>query len=152
MTIKGVAFGLSPQKTGEGVNRNENDSDAGLDFTTISSPCLVGKPHIALRTGDVGETNYSLDFGLIGPKLTVASIETLDEACLGAQDGSIKINASINRGILEYSIDSGSTFVLNPLFTQLSPKKYGVRIRLQGGAAGLCGETAFLVEIKEGKN
>jgi hypothetical protein len=150
-TVNGVQFTLSPANFGQGSLADENDSDASLNFGTATPQCLLGKPHIVVRTGDCGTIDFSQDLGLVGPKLTVTSIIPLDEACNGANDGKITITASVDRGQLEYSIDGGLTFVTTNVFSNLTPKFYDVVIRLQNNGAGLCGNGVQKVEVKAGK-
>lgn len=60
-----------------------------------------------------------------------ATIETTDEICFGAGDGSITVSAAGSDGNFEYSIN-GSGFVPNPVFTNLNPGDYTIDIRSKG--------------------
>ena len=150
-TVNGVPFTLSPTNGGEGVLKNENNSDATLNNGTTSPQCLIGKPHIVVKTGEMGSTDFSFDMGLVGPTLTISSVVVMDESCQGANNGKITITATINRGQLEYSIDSGKTFVSTFVFNNLLPKKYGVIVQIKGGGAGVCGNNQQTVEVRAGK-
>jgi len=61
--------------------------------------------------------------------INIVTQEVTDISCHGANDGVISIEASDDAGGFEYSIDGGTTYSANGMFTGLSPATYEVRVR-----------------------
>ena len=74
----------------------------------------------------LGVKDTILDPGV--PEIVRDSIDISDVTCFGAQNGSIEVYATGGAPPLQYSIDTGNTYQLNPLFQNLEPDTYSIEV------------------------
>lgn len=66
-------------------------------------------------------------------KIQVESVVVTDIKCKGTPTGEISFDVSGGSGGYEFSIDSGTTYAANPLFTQLYQGTYDLFVKDDGG-------------------
>ncbi len=68
-------------------------------------------------------------FEVVEPEPLQALLASLDASCSSGNDGEIRISASGGSNAFEFSIDGGSTWDSDTIFTGLSPGFYNVQMR-----------------------
>ncbi|MEM1119665.1 MAG: SdrD B-like domain-containing protein [Bacteroidota bacterium] len=89
-------FNLSDANSGEGDSPDLNDSDAIVGAANQGHPVSVrGYPVIAIRTGEMGHNNHSLDFGFKEICTPATAVNDSLALCPGIDyEGSVAINDS----------------------------------------------------------
>jgi hypothetical protein len=145
-TNNGSPFLLSPANA-SGVSDNID-----ADFLISGLPaCAQGRAYIKFQTGSEGSSVTDLGAGLVAPSLASFSVSSQNESCRGGNDGKISVTASISLGVLEYSINDGSTWQTSGNFENLSPGNYIVRLRIAGATQDyICNNSVRNIDIQAG--
>jgi hypothetical protein len=64
--------------------------------------------------------------------IRITSVNVTGETTSGASDGIIKIDASLNSGVVLYSIDGGNTYKLTNTFNNLTAGNYSISVMDSG--------------------
>ncbi|PHN06703.1 HYR domain-containing protein [Flavilitoribacter nigricans] len=118
--------------TAAAVDAGSTDNCPGISLSVSpnSFTCgAVGPQMVTLTVTDAaGNTDVCNTTVSVLSNISIDDIIVTDESCDGAGDGQIEISAS--GGIsLEYSIDGGTTFQPEPLFTALDDGNYDIVVR-----------------------
>lgn len=97
----------------------------GLVFTTINNGTVDGMPEVdAVEI----EVCYTVN-GTPNQAIIADFTSTIDDLCVATGNGSLTINASGGTGMFEYSIDGGTTWSPNNMFSNLSSGNYDIIVR-----------------------
>ena len=86
---------------------------------------------------------WSIDFGSLNPQVGI--VQTVHPECPGDPTGSFEIPASGFCGPFEYSIDGGSNYVMDSIFTDLPAGPYDICVRAFNGVS-TCISTQTLID------
>lgn len=105
----------------------------GTDWisTTHFSDLYAGTYNVIMRDSADHDCTLTLDAVIVDEPLEITAVtEPLDVTCYGGSDGSILVTAPIN-GVApyEYSIDAGTTWQTDSVFTDLSAGPYQIMVR-----------------------
>ncbi len=126
---------------------NDGSSDICGGITLSASPSLLdcqneGPNTITLTvTDENGNSAFCTSTIEINDFITINSVTTVNESCLGAGDGSISIDATAGGGQIGYSTDNGLNFQFGGNFINLTPGSYSIVVKVFGIPA-VCEKTA----------
>lgn len=141
---------LTIDSTGMSVDPHLNDSDG--EIATVSAlPVFFGYPYTPVTTGEAGCNDHTLDFGFFNGDdncvLAIDVINSQDESCLGAGNGTLEIILTDPTLPVNVSIDGGLTFSTQTMYSGLLPGTY--QITLEELANPMC-KVKATVEILPG--
>ncbi len=83
-----------------------------------------------LSITDANNCPFESEFILNEPdSVKVTAVETTDPTCSGRPDGAIEISAEGGTGNLQYSVDDGSNYIADSVFTSLAQGYYTIKVQ-----------------------
>jgi gliding motility-associated-like protein len=125
-----------------GANAFQYSIDGGNTWgnSNAFSDLDVGSYNIIVRNADGScATNYLNNPLIISGNALNFSVDIKQPSCSGVSDGSITFNMTGSATNVEYSINNGTNWTMNPTFSNLSESSYQLKVRRQDGSC----ETAY---------
>ncbi|MEZ4934422.1 MAG: MopE-related protein [Saprospiraceae bacterium] len=142
-----ITLGPNAEYTIDPADLNDGSSDACGIQSLSASPSQLSCQNegantvtltVADSSGNTGTCNATVE---VASFLTINSIVSTNETCVGFADGSITISATSGGGQIGYSIDGGANFQLvSNTFALLTPGTYNIVVKVFG-IPGVCEKT-----------